>query len=128
MVDRRKLTSLTSLSIMAMLLCAPLHSVVYPSSAPTPIEQADHILVVKSEHTLTLLSHGKAIKVYKVALGSGGLGPKNHEGDRLTPEGNYIIDAKIPRPFGISPCTSPTPTPLTKHAPQPNISRPAATS
>ena len=50
--------------------------------AATSLEHADRILVVKSEHTLTLLSHGKAIKVYKVALGSGGLGPKDHEGDR----------------------------------------------
>ena len=62
--------------------------------AATSLEHADRILVVKSEHTLTLLSHGKAIKVYKVALGSGGLGPKDHEGDRKTPEGTYIIDRK----------------------------------
>ena len=44
--------------------------------AATSVEHADRILVVKSEHTLTLLSHGKAIKVYKVALGSGGPAPK----------------------------------------------------
>lgn len=60
----------------------------------TPVEQADRILVVKSEHTLTLLSHGKAIRVYRVALGSGGMGPKDHESDRKTPEGTYIIDRK----------------------------------
>jgi murein L,D-transpeptidase YafK len=65
--------------------------------AATSVENADRILVVKSEHTLTLLSHGKAIKVYKVALGSGGLGPKDHEGDRKTPEGTYIIDRKNSR-------------------------------
>ena len=65
--------------------------------AVTPAEHADRILVVKSEHTLTLLSHGNAIKVYKVALGSGGLGPKDHEGDRKTPEGTYIIDRKNTR-------------------------------
>jgi murein L,D-transpeptidase YafK len=97
MVDRRKLTSLAALSTMAILLCTPLHSVVYASPSPTPEEHADRILVVKSEHTLTLLSHGKAIKLYKVALGSGGLGPKDHEGDRKTPEGTYIIDAKNAR-------------------------------
>jgi murein L,D-transpeptidase YafK len=62
--------------------------------AATPVEHADRILVVKSEHTLTLLSHDKAIKVYKVALGSGGLDAKDHEGDRKTPEGTYIIDRK----------------------------------
>jgi murein L,D-transpeptidase YafK len=65
------------------------------AKTPTAAEEhADSILVVKSEHTLTLLSHGKPIKVYKVALGSGGLDPKDHEGDRKTPEGNYVIDRK----------------------------------
>jgi len=65
---------------------------------PTPsVESADRILVLKSEHTLTLLSHGKPIRVYKVALGSGGPGPKDHEGDRKTPEGTYIIDRKNSR-------------------------------
>ena len=62
--------------------------------AATSVENADRILVVKSEHTLSLLSQGKVIKVYKVALGSGGLGSKDHEGDRKTPEGTYIIDRK----------------------------------
>jgi murein L,D-transpeptidase YafK len=57
-------------------------------------EQADQIVIVKSQHTLTVLSHGKPIKTYKVALGTGGSGPKEHQGDHKTPEGKYIIDAK----------------------------------
>jgi murein L,D-transpeptidase YafK len=63
----------------------------------TPVERADQIVVVKSEHTLTLLSHGKIIRTYKVALGSGGMDPKDHEGDRKTPEGMYRIDRKNSR-------------------------------
>jgi murein L,D-transpeptidase YafK len=77
-------------------LCALLIVAVGASAAPRE-EHADHILVIKSQHTLTLLAHGKAIKVYKIALGSGGVGPKDHEGDRKTPEGNYVIDAKNTR-------------------------------
>src|SRR5271170_6875540 len=57
-------------------------------------EQADQIIIVKSQHTLTLLSHGKPIKVYKVALGTVSSGPKEHQGDHKTPEGKYIIDSK----------------------------------
>ena len=45
---------------------------------------------------MTLLSHGVPIKVYQVALGSGGLDPKQRQGDNKTPEGKYILDAKNP--------------------------------
>lgn len=34
------------------------------------------------------------IRAYKVALGRGGLAPKEREGDALTPEGHYIIDSR----------------------------------
>ena len=43
---------------------------------------------------MTLLSGGKVLKTYKVALGSVPVGPKQVEGDHKTPEGNYVIDAK----------------------------------
>jgi murein L,D-transpeptidase YafK len=57
-------------------------------------DQADKIIILKSAHQMTLLSNGKALKTYKVALGSRPVGPKQVEGDHKTPEGNYIIDAK----------------------------------
>ena len=56
--------------------------------------QADKIVILKSARTMTLLSAGKALKTYKVALGSVPVGPKQVEGDHKTPEGNYVIDAK----------------------------------
>jgi murein L,D-transpeptidase YafK len=56
--------------------------------------QADKILIVKSAHTMTLLSGGKMLKTYKVALGGVPVGPKRVEGDHKTPEGSYVIDAK----------------------------------
>jgi murein L,D-transpeptidase YafK len=77
----------------ATLLCALLF-LALNAYAVAPEEHADQIVVVKSEHTLTLLSHGKPIKVYKVALGTGGMGAKEHQGDHKTPEGSYTIDAK----------------------------------
>ncbi|HWG39640.1 MAG TPA: L,D-transpeptidase family protein [Candidatus Acidoferrales bacterium] len=57
---------------------------------------ADKIVILKSAHSMTLLSSGKILKTYKVALGSVPIGPKRVEGDHKTPEGDYIIDAKNP--------------------------------
>ena len=56
--------------------------------------QADKIIIVKSARQMTLLSAGKVLKTYKVALGSVPVGPKRVEGDHKTPEGDYLIDAK----------------------------------
>jgi len=57
-------------------------------------ERADSILVFKKDHIMELLAGGKVIRTYKVALGRGGLAPKEREGDGRTPEGHYIVDAK----------------------------------
>lgn len=43
---------------------------------------------------MELLAGGIVIRTYKVALGQGGLAPKQREGDARTPEGHYVIDAK----------------------------------
>ena len=53
---------------------------------------ADRILVEKSKRTLTLLSDGKVLKSYKIALGGQPAGHKQFEGDQKTPEGDYVID------------------------------------
>ena len=59
--------------------------------APDPsTAQADHILVTKSDHTLTLFAHGAVLRTYKVALGRAS-GPKQQQGDNRTPEGHYRI-------------------------------------
>jgi murein L,D-transpeptidase YafK len=56
--------------------------------------RADKIVILKSAHSMTLLSGGKVLKTYKVALGSVPVGPKQVEGDHKTPDGDYVIDAK----------------------------------
>ena len=55
-------------------------------------EHADAIVILKKDHLLQLYYQGKLIRTYKVALGSGGLAPKQREGDARTPEGHYVID------------------------------------
>ena len=59
-----------------------------------PQQKADSILILKKDHLMQLLAGGKVIRTYEVALGSGGLAPKEREGDGRTPEGHYTIDAK----------------------------------
>jgi hypothetical protein len=74
---------------IAVVLCASLLGRVAAQSA-------DHVLIVKSTRTLTLLNHGQVLKTDKVALGGDPVGAKTKAGDQKTPEGEYIIDSKNP--------------------------------
>jgi len=56
--------------------------------------KADQVVVVKSQRTLTLLSQGKVIRTYKVALGGAPVGSKEQQGDHKTPEGRYVLDRR----------------------------------
>ncbi len=55
---------------------------------------ADKILIEKKERRLNLISNGKVIKTYKIALGGNPNGPKERQGDNKTPEGTYVIDSR----------------------------------
>jgi tetratricopeptide (TPR) repeat protein len=55
---------------------------------------ADKILIEKKERRLTLISKGKVLKTYKIALGGNPDGPKERQGDNKTPEGTYVIDSR----------------------------------
>jgi murein L,D-transpeptidase YafK len=59
--------------------------------------KADQVIVVKSQRTLTLLSHGKVLRTYKISLGGSPIGPKEQQGDHRTPEGHYILDRRNPK-------------------------------
>ena len=58
-------------------------------------QQVTRIVVNKSEHTLTLYHDQVILQSYKVSLGSSS-GRKQKSGDRKTPEGLYLVDAKNP--------------------------------
>ncbi len=55
---------------------------------------ADRILIEKKERRLTLISKGRVLKTYKIALGGNPDGPKERQGDNKTPEGIYVIDSR----------------------------------
>jgi murein L,D-transpeptidase YafK len=54
----------------------------------------DRLVVYKHERRLVLLSHGKELRSYKVALGGEPNGPKIRQGDHRTPEGSYVLDSR----------------------------------
>src|SRR5437588_7535181 len=56
--------------------------------------QADRIVIEKAKRTMTLMSGDKVLKTYLVALGGNPVGAKERQGDRKTPEGSYVIEAK----------------------------------
>ena len=58
---------------------------------------ADRILIEKKAHRMTVYAGGKEIRHYKIAIGRGGPGKKQREGDKLTPEGLYRIDKRNPQ-------------------------------
>jgi len=63
-------------------------------AAEDSVTKADQVLVVKRQRTLTLLSQGKVLHTYKVALGGSPVGAKEQQGDHKTPEGHYILDRR----------------------------------
>jgi murein L,D-transpeptidase YafK len=76
------------LVILSALLSVPAGSSSLVSS------QADHIIIEKSTHTITIYDHASILGKYKVALGRGGVGPKVQQGDHKTPEGQYTVDSR----------------------------------
>ncbi len=58
--------------------------------------KATRIVVLKKDHKLQLFAGDRVLKTYSVALGRGGLEPKQFEGDHKTPEGGYILDRRKP--------------------------------
>ncbi|MGA7077359.1 MAG: L,D-transpeptidase family protein [Terriglobales bacterium] len=55
---------------------------------------ADRLVVYKRERKLVLLSQGKELRSYKIALGGEPIGAKTRLGDHRTPEGVYVLDSR----------------------------------
>jgi murein L,D-transpeptidase YafK len=68
----------------------------WPLFAQKPGVSVDRVVVYKSERKLVLLSQGKEVRSYKVALGSKPVGPKTRHGDHRTPEGVDTLDSRNP--------------------------------
>lgn len=56
----------------------------------------DLVYVDKSERRLSLMSQGKVLRQFPIALGDRPIGHKQQEGDERTPEGRYLLDYRKP--------------------------------
>jgi murein L,D-transpeptidase YafK len=66
--------------------------------SPFPVgAKADLLVVNKGERQLLAYSRGTLLRSYRVSLGRDPVGTKMRQGDRKTPEGNYVIDSHNPR-------------------------------
>ena len=69
-------------------------SISKPKKPIPPSIVIDRVFVDKSDRVLKLMSDGKAIKSYRIALGGSPVGHKQQEGDQRTPVGVYTLDYK----------------------------------
>ncbi len=80
------------------LLCAlaflPLGRIASGEQVVAMPDQADLVLVVKSERRLYLMKAGRVLRSIDIALGVFPKGPKRREGDFRTPEGSYRLEAR----------------------------------
>jgi murein L,D-transpeptidase YafK len=79
---------------LAIPLLASFLQTTAPAANVTPHGNVDLILIEKSAHTMTLMSKGKTLKTYHVALSTQPVGAKERVGDHKVPEGKYIVDEK----------------------------------
>jgi murein L,D-transpeptidase YafK len=85
-----KVFGLLMLAGVAVILLLSLSTQPHLTALP-PNVTADKIVIDKAAHLLTLYANGEALRSYPVSFGRGGLAPKQREGDKLTPEGQYKI-------------------------------------
>jgi murein L,D-transpeptidase YafK len=64
-----------------------------------PPDRVTEVRIAKAAHTLTLYAGDRVVKTYRVAIGSGGAGPKRMEGDKVTPVGTYRVTGRIKHLF-----------------------------
>jgi len=89
---RRKVGCVASLCALLLVAAGALATRAEPGEAHLP--QADKILVKKSARLMQLVRGRRVLRTYRVALGQNPLGPKRRQGDKRTPEGIYVIDAR----------------------------------
>lgn len=86
------------IQLTGLVLLALLYSVAQADSPElgAEIEQADRVVVIKSQRKLFLMKDGQQLREIDVALGLAPTGHKTKSGDARTPEGIYVLDARNP--------------------------------
>ena len=83
---------LLTIAIIIVIIAVAGIALISRSHPPSP-QRASKVLVLKTGHKLLLLDDGNnVIHTYSIAIGRGGVEPKQHQGDHKSPEGLYVID------------------------------------
>ena len=84
---------LLAIAIVIVILAVTGIALHFSGGHTLPQQRASKVLILKTEHKLLLLDDGnKVIHTYSIAIGRGGLEPKQQQGDHKSPEGLYVID------------------------------------
>ncbi len=81
---------------------------------PQSAKQADRIVIEKSKRTMTLMSDGKVLKTYKVALGGQPVGAKQRIGVTRRRKGSMWLIRRRPPASFIARCMFLIPTRATE--------------
>ncbi len=83
----------TALTIAAAMVvaCGPFLPGLHADEAMPETARVDHVIIDKSDHTLSAYQGEVLLKTYRVAIGRGASGAKLYGGDRRTPEGVYRV-------------------------------------
>ena len=81
--------------MLVLLICA-FFLIVAVGNAESVLK-AERVLVKKADRQLQLISKGKVLHTFTIALGETPEGDKEEEGDLRTPEGRYVIDWRNPQ-------------------------------
>lgn len=80
------------LAVAALATVAAIASAQSDEREPLPASvRIDRLVADKSDHRLEAWSGSTLVRTYRIAVGTGGAGPKRYEGDGRTPEGVYRI-------------------------------------
>ncbi|NLC69764.1 MAG: L,D-transpeptidase family protein [Desulfuromonadaceae bacterium] len=77
---------------MRLILIAAILSFLPALSYGSNLPEADLVVVYKSTRTMALIKDGLPFREYSISLGENPLGHKIKEGDKRTPEGEYLLD------------------------------------
>jgi murein L,D-transpeptidase YafK len=82
------------LIVLLAVICVVMAYYFYPEGRLPTGSKIDKIVVRKSERVMEVYSRGNVLKTYTVSLGRNPTGDKEFEGDKRTPEGDYVINGK----------------------------------
>lgn len=94
----RNLTAvnMTALACLLALAGNPATASELPMGAMAEAPEVSEVLVRKEERRLYLLSGEQIVRSYRIGLGDNPSGHKLFEGDKRTPEGEYVLDWRNP--------------------------------